>query len=672
MKILEIHINAFGKLENIDFSLDSGVNCIFEDNEYGKSTLLAFVRAMLYGFPPRSSASIRDFGRQKYKPWSGAAMGGSMLFKVRGTQYLLKRQFGDRRSEDELEIFDTGSGASIALGDEEVGQFLFGINEPEFIHTVFVGQMLTDFSQSKQLMSISDRLTGLSTLGDDTYSYEVVSRRIDEAMKALRNKRGGGRIPELSARLAELENIEHAAFETLDRVAALDDEKRQLESQVLSLDNQIQVARKESALSEASDVRAMIQEKTVVSDKQDREVEAYLSRIDRGIFSLQEQEREAMARLEEIHTLKILLHTDSREKNSRGSETVQSRVRSSIVGWGAVLTSMIAVLIVLDWAFFHVMRQPLFFLFWIPTLLLWGLFFMLRSSERRTEKVRRQMIDNREVEFSEDENSVRAQIVFAREKLAEARQNREAFLIQVAKLNAARELEIQSLSDRLNNLDIKMNGGEPGKEGDYYSQPFDDSEAVEKWVAMRFEVTSRISNIEGATESLRSMIPDLSAIQEEAAGIAETIADAERHYQALNLAKKALEEASEEMRRVFAPPVREKASEYLALLTEGRYASLSFDRAFHVRAGERQTDEKSAEYFSAGTVDQIYLALRLAISDVILEQYPNMPIFLDDALVQYDLERAECAVKMLKSMSGRRQIIMLTCHEHIAKLCGDA
>ena len=74
---------------------------------------------------------------------------------------------------------------------------------------------------------------------------------------------------------------------------------------------------------------------------------------------------------------------------------------------------------------------------------------------------------------------------------------------------------------------------------------------------------------------------------------------------------------------------------------------------------------KESAFLSAGTYDQAYLSLRLALSDLIFENAESLPILLDDALTQYDDKRAETALKYLKEYSKDGQIIMFTCHRAI-------
>ena len=70
------------------------------------------------------------------------------------------------------------------------------------------------------------------------------------------------------------------------------------------------------------------------------------------------------------------------------------------------------------------------------------------------------------------------------------------------------------------------------------------------------------------------------------------------------------------------------------------------------------TTDRSLSYLSGGTVDQLYLALRLAICDLLL---PDCPIILDDALVYFDDERLRVALEVLRELGRQRQILLFTC-----------
>lgn len=84
-----------------------------------------------------------------------------------------------------------------------------------------------------------------------------------------------------------------------------------------------------------------------------------------------------------------------------------------------------------------------------------------------------------------------------------------------------------------------------------------------------------------------------------------------------------------------------------------------------LRAAARQVGDpvaRDASFLSTGAVDQLYLAVRLAICELALPEEEPCPIILDDALVNFDDERCQCALEVLHEMAQTRQIVLFTCH----------
>ena len=74
MKIIEINIKCFGKLRDFVLKPGEGVNIIYGNNESGKSTVMAFIKAVFYGFESAEK-------RMQYEPWSGGQPAGSIEFE---------------------------------------------------------------------------------------------------------------------------------------------------------------------------------------------------------------------------------------------------------------------------------------------------------------------------------------------------------------------------------------------------------------------------------------------------------------------------------------------------------------------------------------------------------------------------------------------------------------
>jgi DNA repair exonuclease SbcCD ATPase subunit len=143
---------------------------------------------------------------------------------------------------------------------------------------------------------------------------------------------------------------------------------------------------------------------------------------------------------------------------------------------------------------------------------------------------------------------------------------------------------------------------------------------------------------------------------------------AKTEYDALALAIETLSDANSEIQTRFAPMLSGKASEIMARLTDGKYRKLGFSRTLESEAEPfGSTVSRSSLYLSQGTADQLYLALRLAICDLVLPDGAECPLILDDALVNFDDKRANNALELLRELSETRQVIILTCQSREAE-----
>jgi len=154
--------------------------------------------------------------------------------------------------------------------------------------------------------------------------------------------------------------------------------------------------------------------------------------------------------------------------------------------------------------------------------------------------------------------------------------------------------------------------------------------------------------------------------------LTDRLAELTAQYEALELAVAVLEEADGEMAARFSPMLAQRAGYYMERLTDGAYKRVLFDKNLTPSA-ERAGESVSRDilYLSGGTVDQIYLALRLAICDLTIPQERPCPLILDDALVAFDQIRLERALTLFKELAQTRQVILFTCHDREAEFFQD-
>ena len=108
-----------------------------------------------------------------------------------------------------------------------------------------------------------------------------------------------------------------------------------------------------------------------------------------------------------------------------------------------------------------------------------------------------------------------------------------------------------------------------------------------------------------------------------------------------------------------------RAADIFRQLTDGQYGGVALDRSFHLSAEPSGSPVyRDAALLSAGTLDQLYLAVRLAICELVLP--PSAPLVLDDALANFDDTRCAAALRLLREYSRDRQILLFTCHSREA------
>ena len=138
----------------------------------------------------------------------------------------------------------------------------------------------------------------------------------------------------------------------------------------------------------------------------------------------------------------------------------------------------------------------------------------------------------------------------------------------------------------------------------------------------------------------------------------EKLSDLLRREQALALAREALASANAQLAQVYAPRLTRLAGEYLIHLTGGRYNGVVLEQPLTLSVLETQTGmARPLAALSRGTQDQTWLALRLAMTRLLLPQ--DAPVVLDDALLTFDPAREQAALDLLAG--ERRQVLLFTC-----------
>lgn len=218
MKIISIHIGCFGGLEDFKLSFQDGFSIYKRHNEFGKSTIMAFISMMLYGSNSKSK-DINSNIRKKYQPFNGRTMNGSMILEVGGIVYNIEKEFGKTYALDSVSLYNVSYSKIEEIHKGiEVGEYLLGIDQTTFNKTMFVksSESITDSADSDKLMG---KVANLSMGMEENLSIDKVLKNLELQLESIKSKRGKtGKIIEVTDRISYLkEEIKKAKEEIKEK-----------------------------------------------------------------------------------------------------------------------------------------------------------------------------------------------------------------------------------------------------------------------------------------------------------------------------------------------------------------------------------------------------------------------------------------------------------------------
>lgn len=189
MRIRKIHIAGFGKLDDYELEFEDGFQVIAAENEFGKSTIMMFIRMMFYGRAAGGQDVLKN-ARLKYRPWNGGSMGGMIEFEYGGELYRLEKEFGKSVSTDSVCLMNISLGKQIPLSKgEEAGMYFFGMDLEAFTKSVFIEKSIMETKVADRDY-LAEKLGTLSDYGDENDKGQEAMARLKSAMEELISKSG--------------------------------------------------------------------------------------------------------------------------------------------------------------------------------------------------------------------------------------------------------------------------------------------------------------------------------------------------------------------------------------------------------------------------------------------------------------------------------------------------
>lgn len=598
MRLLELHIDGFGKFHDRTISFNDGINIIYGKNEAGKSTLHTFIRGMLFGIERGRGRAAKNDLYTKYEPWenSGTYEGWLRLEKD-GTIYRIERRF--RKENKSLKIINETKGLEEEATPALVSSLLDGLTETMYNNTISIGQ-LKSATEDGMVTELKNYIANMNTTGN-------ISLNITKATAFLRNQKRSleaGLIPEASREftslLAEIRNVEAeiAGPEYENQLAAY----QNMRTQVKGLIDNTQTQKKDLG-------EKLANGKKVLSDN---------GFTDRASVDAMSSDAERL--YSEYNTLNGECNKKSRKVLSGLTAVL------GVAGLGAAATlgyfNLTAYLPVCGAA---ATAAVIFFII--------SLFILQKDKEYH------RLFDNTSSELG---------ALLARhlgdsavsEDAMNAFRARMGEFSKLCDMVTQSEAEIRKFLEDLSNLQTKQAGC---------------SEMIEKQQRTQWELEKKLEH--------------LSNCKNKAKALKRTLAENDRIHDeivAIDLAQETMADLSSSIRDSFGLYLNKEASQYITGITGGIYDSMSIDENLNVFLNTK-TKLVPLENVSSGTMDQVYLALRLAAAKLLQGSGSGFPLIFDDSFTQYDDERLKTALEWLASAYGG-QIIIFTCHRREAQM----
>ncbi|WP_077612956.1 ATP-binding protein [Clostridium sp. Marseille-P2415] len=607
MKILDIYINGFGKFHDRNLSFRDGLNIVYGKNEAGKSTIHTFIRGMLFGIERQRGRASRNDLYTKYEPWENSGTyEGQVRLEHKDHIYRIERTF--HKNKKEFKIVDETAGREVEPTKAFLDDLLCGLSEAAYINTVSIGQ----------LKSATDE----------------------------------GMVSELKNYIANLNTTGNLALNITKAAAFLKSQRKELESQMVP-----EAARTYTSL--LSEIRNT--EKDIASPEYENQIQAYQklrSEVKNTLEELQKEKEELLqkaARGRQVLSSNQFSDQESINVYSGKAQETFDEYTEARTACGkkprkicSVLSLIIATVLLCSTGVLYYLGESNYFTayYGLDLILLLGvfigaaiifyligliLFLRLRHSQKDMEMSAKILQEILSRHLGNTDISTKA---------IQAFQTRMAEFTRLCSAVTRSEAAIAQKAAEIEELQKKQEGC---------------GESIEKQQKSQWELEKKLehlSNCKTQAEGLKHILAENDRIREE--------------ISAIDLALETMTSLSSSIRDSFGLYLNKTASDLIAGITGGIYTSMSVDENLNVFLNTK-TKLVPLEQVSSGTMDQVYLALRLAAATLIQEGTERMPFIFDDSFVLYDDDRLRTALKWLVGAYSD-QVIIFTCHQREAQM----
>ena len=711
---------TFGKLEHETLTLQPGLNVIHGPNEWGKSTWCAFLVAMLYGIETRvhsTKTALAD--KERYAPWSGSPMSGRIELNWNGRDITIERTSKGRSIMGIFRAYETQSGLPVTeLTADNCGQVLLGVEKSVFTRSGFLKLADLPVTEDKALWR---RLNALVTTGDESGAADALEQKLRDLKNRCRANRANGLIPQALSQQAELTDKLQQLSSLRQQVQHLTQRQEELKAYSAQLENHKKALDYAAARQRAQKTAAAAEH--LNQARQEAEHQQQLCKdlpsadtIYQDLSRLQQlrQQREALQMevqmqpgAPEVPEVPVFFRGCSPEQavqQAREDARLYQQYTAAKKPLSAWLFILGFCLTGIGLVAFALLTQKLPAIALLAAGVVLSAIGLVHHSSRQRKfrdiQASAQRLLDRYHPLPTNQWEATAKDYAARCQAYEQAMARHAANLSHIKEDAAevnRQLEAltggqnpaqweqhlrdaldhhRTLSDALRQFmqaqtlyqSLVHTEAQPAPPEDVDTLTYSPQETLQRLseaAAQLHQLQLQLGRCHGQMEALGQE----EILQQQLREVETRLARLTQTYNALELAQKTVAQASAQLQRRFAPKLARRTQELFGRLTGQRYDRLTLGEDLSLMVGAQQEDTLHGSLWrSDGTIDQLYLALRLAVAE---ELTPDAPLVLDDALVRFDDTRLAAAMEILKEEANTKQVILFTCQSRENALLQD-
>ena len=686
MKIKNIKVNAYGNIENKDINLEEGINIIHGANESGKSTLLNYIISIFYGISRnKDGKALSDY--EKYKPWNSNEFSGRISYKLEnGEKYEIFRDFNKKnpkiyndKLEDISDRFET---------DKKDGSKFFieqmGIDKQMYLSTVVSTQEEVRLDEKNQNMLIQ-KIANLAGTGEDNVSYKKALIKLQEK---IRDEIGTNKTSQKPVNIIEKEIVEinNKIVETekyRSRKYEIDAEKEQILSELKELEQKKQILQElQNSMKNEEETKNRLE----IREKNRKDNIAKINELTNQkntINAENERVQNAKNHLQDIikgHKENIEKLNSEIEKIANEKEETQEKEKPSIsfiiITVVLAIALICSIILIKNYIISGVLGVAI-----IANIV----FYVINKNKQKVNKAKLREKINQEKQYKREKLENQKQQIIANinttEKELEKQTEEEKQVNSELSMLKGQIILLEKNNEKIteeieqDNKEIKEESNKNKQQiiEKYKDKNINDLLYINDYQNYISKIEETINNnrirIKGLEIEYNTIVPKLDemvVLEEKLEADKEKLAELREKESIINIAIENLMDAYEEMKTTITPKFTKNLSESIQKISSNKYNKVTINDENGMIIENNRGEYVEAIKLSTGTIDQLYLALRLSMIDELSKE--NLPIILDESFAYSDNNRLKNMLHYLTSDLNNHQTIIFTCIDREQKM----